>query len=61
MRNFPVFTIDTGLLFPETHELKAAIEKRFAITIEPLVPEQTVDQQAAELGPELWKTKPDLC
>jgi phosphoadenosine phosphosulfate reductase len=59
--NFPVFTIDTGLLFPETLDLKAAVEKRFGITIEPLGPEQTVDEQAAELGPELWKNKPDLC
>lgn len=58
---FPVFTIDTGLLFPETLELKAAIESRLGIQIEALVPEQTVDQQAAEYGPELWKTNPDLC
>jgi 3'-phosphoadenosine 5'-phosphosulfate sulfotransferase (PAPS reductase)/FAD synthetase len=36
--NFPVFTIDTGLLFPETLDLKAAVEKRFGITIEPLGP-----------------------
>lgn len=58
---FPVFTIDTGLLFPETLELKAEIEKLLGISIESLLPEQTVDEQAAELGPELWKSKPDLC
>jgi phosphoadenosine phosphosulfate reductase len=58
---FPVFTIDTGLLFPETLELKAAIERRFGISIESLVPAQTVEQQAEDLGPELWSTKPDLC
>jgi phosphoadenosine phosphosulfate reductase len=58
---FPVFTIDTGLLFPETLALKAEIEARFDLTIESLVPEQTVDEQAAELGPELWNNKPDLC
>lgn len=58
---FPVFTIDTGLLFPETLELKAAIEKRLGMQIESLVPEQSVDQQSAEYGPELWKTNPDLC
>ncbi|GAT33843.1 phosphoadenosine phosphosulfate reductase [Terrimicrobium sacchariphilum] len=58
---FPVFTIDTGLLFPETLELKAKIEARLGITIESLVPEQTLDQQASELGPELWNHKPDLC
>jgi len=58
---FPVFTIDTGLLFPETLKLKAEIEKLLGITIESLFPEQSVDGQAAELGPELWKSKPDLC
>ena len=58
---FPVFTIDTGLLFPETLALKQNIETRLGITIESLHPEQTVAQQSAELGPELWKSKPDLC
>jgi phosphoadenosine phosphosulfate reductase len=58
---FPVFTLDTGLLFPETLELKAKIEALLGIEIESLVPEQTVDEQAAELGPELWNRKPDLC
>lgn len=58
---FPVFTIDTGLLFPETLELKTRLEARYGITIESLVPEQTVEQQAAEHGPELWRRNPDLC
>ncbi len=58
---FPAFTIDTGLLFPETLELKAKLERRFGIVIESLHPEQTVDEQAAEHGPELWNRYPDLC
>jgi phosphoadenosine phosphosulfate reductase len=58
---FPVFTIDTGLLFPETLELKAKLEARLGIVIESLRPEQTVEEQAAEHGPELWKRYPDLC
>lgn len=58
---FPVFTIDTGLLFPETLRLKDQVEARFGITIESLHPEQSLDEQAAELGPELWANKPDLC
>lgn len=59
--SFPVFTLDTQFLFPETLELKSRLEDFFGISIEGLLPEQTPDQQAAELGPELWKTKPDLC
>jgi phosphoadenosine phosphosulfate reductase len=58
---FPIFTIDTGLLFPETLELKAKLEARLGVEIESLRPEQTLEEQAAEHGPELWKRYPDLC
>ena len=57
----PVFTIDTGLLFPETIALKARLEQYFGVVIESLIPEQTVEEQAAEVGPELWGRNPDLC
>lgn len=58
---FPVFTIDTGLLFPETLRLKAQFEARLGLQIESLVPEATVEQQGAEYGPDLWERQPDLC
>lgn len=58
---FPIFTIDTQLLFAETYALKARLENFFGVKIESLFPEQTPEEQAAELGPELWKSKPDLC
>jgi phosphoadenosine phosphosulfate reductase len=57
----PVFTLDTGLLFPETLELKRNLENFFEIKIESILPEQTVDGQAAEHGPDLWRRHPDLC
>ncbi len=57
----PVFTLDTQLLFPETLETKRRLENFFELKIESLYPDQTPDQQAAELGPELWKTRPDTC
>jgi phosphoadenosine phosphosulfate reductase len=57
----PVFTIDTGLLFQETLELKRRLEKFFGITIESLVPELTVEAQAREIALELWKVNPNLC
>jgi phosphoadenosine phosphosulfate reductase len=59
--NLPVFTIDTGLLFPETLELKNRLEEFFGIEIEALTPELTVVEQARELGPNLWDRNPDLC
>jgi phosphoadenosine phosphosulfate reductase len=57
----PVFTIDTGLLFPETLELKSRLEDYFGIVIERLVPERTVEQQAQDEAPKLWLSNPDLC
>lgn len=58
---FPVFTLDTGLLFPETVDLKKRLEDFFGYAIEALQPDLTVEQQAAAHGPELWKRDPDLC
>jgi phosphoadenosine phosphosulfate reductase len=58
---FPVFTLDTGLLFPETYELKTRLEQHWGIEIEAVKPEVTVEQQAADYGPELWKKAPDAC
>jgi phosphoadenosine phosphosulfate reductase len=59
--NFPVFTLDTGLLFPETLELKNRLEKFFDCQIENLEPDLTVAQQSDVHGPELWKRDPDFC
>lgn len=59
--DFPVFTIDTGVLFPETVQLKKRLEDFFGMPIEGLEPDLTIEQQAEIHGPELWKTNPDLC
>jgi phosphoadenosine phosphosulfate reductase len=58
---FPAFTLDTGLLFPETLALKQRLETFLGITIESLDPDLTVAEQADIHGPELWKHNPDLC
>lgn len=58
---FPVFTLDTGLLFPETLELKKRLEDFYGFKIESLMPDLTAEQQADAQGPELWKRDPDLC
>src|SRR5262245_54016184 len=59
--DFPIFTIDTGFLFPETLELKSRLEKFFERRIEALVPDLSVEQQDTSFGAELWKRDPDLC
>ncbi len=58
---FPVFTLDTGLLFPETVALKRRLEDFFGFAMESLEPDLTVEEQADINGPELWKRNPDLC
>ncbi|MCL5096812.1 MAG: phosphoadenylyl-sulfate reductase [Candidatus Omnitrophica bacterium] len=58
---FPVFTLETGLLFPETLAFKEQLEDYFGLRIECLVPDLTVAQQAVAHGAELWKRDPDMC
>lgn len=59
--DFPVFTIDTGLLFPETIALKKRLQDFFQIPIENLEPDLNLEQMAEIHGPELWKRDPDFC
>jgi len=60
-RDVSVFTLDTGLFFPETYELIDEVENRYEIAIERLKPALTVDEQAAQYGPSLWQNSPDQC
>lgn len=56
-----LFTLDTGLLFPETYDLWRRLEQRYGITIRAVRPAQTVDEQAAAHGDRLWERNPDAC
>ena len=56
-----VFTLDTGLLFPETYALWKELEARYGITIRAVKPKRSVDEQAADDGPALWAREPDRC
>jgi phosphoadenosine phosphosulfate reductase len=56
-----IFTLDTGLLFPETYALWRALEAKYSITIRGVTPDQTVDEQAAAHGAMLWSREPDRC
>ncbi len=50
----PVFTIDTGFLFPETLELIGKIEHEYGITIEKLQPDPVTET-------ELYRRDPNRC
>jgi phosphoadenosine phosphosulfate reductase len=54
------FTLDTGVLFPETYETWKRIEDRYGIDID-VYDGISVARQAALHGDELWKRDPDAC
>ncbi len=56
-----LFTLDTGLLFDETYALWKKLEQRYGVTIRAVRPSLTVEQQAVQHGPELWRRDPDRC
>jgi phosphoadenylyl-sulfate reductase (thioredoxin) len=56
-----VFTLDTGLLFPETYALRKTFEESFGLQIRAVAPAQSVEEQAAEYGENLWERDPDRC
>ena len=56
-----LFTLDTGVLFPETYALWRGLETKYGVTIRAVRPEQTIEQQAQAHGPTLWERDPDRC
>jgi len=56
-----LFTLDTGLLFEETHALWRGLEKRHGLKIRRVTPELTLDAQAQPPGDRLWQRAPDRC
>ena len=56
-----IFTLDTGLLFPETRALWKQLEDRYELTIRGTQPAQSVDEQALAHGDKLWESAPNRC
>ena len=57
----PVFTIDTGFLFPETLSLIDRVEARYGIEIERVYSRLSIEEQARDYGAELYKRDADRC
>jgi phosphoadenosine phosphosulfate reductase len=57
----PVYYLETGLLFAETHKLVRRVRERYGI--EPIVvePELSVEEQGERYGQHLWERDPDAC
>ncbi len=56
-----LFTLDTGVLFPETYALWKQLEQRYGVVIRAVTPELTIPAQALLHGPKLWEHEPDRC
>ena len=56
-----VFTLDTGLLFPETYDLWRRLEAHTGLRIEGVRPLLTLEGQATAHGEALWERDPDRC
>jgi phosphoadenosine phosphosulfate reductase len=56
-----VIFLDTGYHFAETLGTADAVESTVPITLLRVRPEQTVEEQDAEYGKDLWARDPDLC
>jgi phosphoadenosine phosphosulfate reductase len=56
-----VVELDTGVLFPETYETREKLIARYPVQFERVLPELTLDEQAAKHGERLWERDPDAC
>ncbi|MDI3257758.1 MAG: phosphoadenylyl-sulfate reductase [Kyrpidia sp.] len=56
-----IFYLDTGLLFPETYEVRDRVVERYRPNLRRVRPALTVSEQAAEYGEALWSRDPNTC
>jgi phosphoadenosine phosphosulfate reductase len=56
-----VVFLDTGYHFAETIGTRDAVAATLPVNLLTITPKQTVAEQDAEFGPELWRRDPDLC
>jgi len=56
-----IFTLDTGVLFPETYRLWGELERTYDVQVRGVEPALTLGAQARVHGPALWSRDPDAC
>jgi phosphoadenosine phosphosulfate reductase len=56
-----VLFLDTGYHFAETIGTRDAVAATYEVEVRTLLPLITVEEQAAEHGPDLWSRDPDTC
>lgn len=56
-----IFYLDTELHFAETYATRDRLEAEFGVRFIRVTPKWTVEEQAEQMGDELWKRDPDAC
>jgi phosphoadenosine phosphosulfate reductase len=56
-----VFYLDTNLHFQETYETRDRLEQFYGKKFVQVSPKLTLEEQATQLGDELWKSDPNKC
>ncbi|MBE3552729.1 MAG: phosphoadenylyl-sulfate reductase [Kyrpidia tusciae] len=56
-----IFYLDTGLLFPETYEVRDRVMERYRPNLRRVTPQLDLRQQTAEYGEALWTRDPNTC
>ncbi|KAA5543093.1 phosphoadenylyl-sulfate reductase [Roseiconus nitratireducens] len=57
----PIFNLETGYQFQETHDLRERVKERYGIEVEYKYPELTVEQYEAANGGPVYKSNPNQC
>jgi len=60
-KNARISYLDTGLLFPETYDLRDRLQVRYGVRIERQASALSLEEQAARHGENLWESDPDRC
>ena len=56
-----VFYLDTDLLFDETLAQRDRLAERLGLTFTRILPDFSLEEQARQHGPALWRSAPDRC
>lgn len=57
----PVFYLDTNKHFKETYETRDRLQERYGASFLQVLPQLTLEEQAAKHGNRLWEKDPNLC
>ena len=60
-KTVPVLHIDTGFEFAETGDVGERLRERYGVEVRHITPDLTIEQQAAQYGPELYTRDPNYC